>query len=177
MLFSLLSSFRVLIYFVLSSISVELVLQATSGFPACLLAHWLKHARSLTLLPDWRHTMPSGWFMTPVAHRHSCCETPLPSASIWEFVFLHRGVSLLRLWPSKTGFAWGCSALTCRVCIALFIDCALGPCCLPLTVSLCVCLVQYDQLIVCHWHWFTPRASSELVIMSICPPTAQAINI
>lgn len=64
---------------------------------SCQLVCWLKHARSLTLLPDWRHTMPSGWFMTSVAHRRSCCETPLPSASIWgvlefySFFFLTQG--------------------------------------------------------------------------------------
>lgn len=44
-------------------------------------------------------------------------------------------------------------------------------------LSLCVRLVLYGHLIGCHWHWLTLRASSELVILSICPPTARVINI
>ena len=54
----------------------------------------------LTLLADWRHTMPSVWFMTSVTRWRSCCETPLPSVSIWgvpecvSFFSLHRGVGV-----------------------------------------------------------------------------------
>lgn len=128
----------------------------------------------LTLLADWRHTMPSSWFMTSVARWRSCCETPLPSVSIWGvpecFFFLAQGSRcVFRLWPSRRSrlfrlpfaeFA-SCSSLTASI------DC----------VSVRSSAAFYDRLLGCHRHRLTPRASSELVILSICPPTARVINI
>lgn len=66
---------------------------------ARLLARWLKRARGLNLLPGRRHRIASGWFMTSVAHRHSCCKTPLPSAS----VFFCISVYFIWHWPQTTG--------------------------------------------------------------------------
>lgn len=138
---------------------------------ACLLACWLKHGVWLCRLTDGRRCPAADLWP------RSCCETPLPSSSFEE----HSGfVSDFGVEPVNPRFfpdAGGCAALTCWVYSLPFIDCALGPGCLPLTVSLCVPLVLYGHLIGCHWHWLTLWASSELVILSICPPTAQVINI
>lgn len=154
---------------------VRLVLSAR------LLACWLKHGVWLCCLTDDRRC--------PAADLWPLYHTDAPAVKLLSHLLHLTSAGVLFLhgvfchWPCKPckavifPDAGGCSALTCWFCIVLFIDCALGPCCLPLTVPLCVCLVLYNHPIGCHWHWLTLRASSELVILSICPPTAQVINI
>lgn len=98
--------------FPVSRILIELVIVlGLFGFwcvSCCQLVCWLVDWNMpgvWLLLPSWRHTMPSGWFMTSVAHPHSCCEAPLPSASLFFFFFCTgESVYFVRHWPCKAGF-------------------------------------------------------------------------
>lgn len=93
------------------SLSVGLLIETCPAFAA-----WL--------------TLPNGWFMTSVAHRCSCCETPLPSASI-GVLWVH----FVRHWPNKSAiFFFLCVLCRCRLFSShllslhcVFIDCALPP--------------------------------------------------
>lgn len=132
---------------------------------ACLLACWLKHARSL---PGWRHTMSSCWFMTSVTHRRSGCETLLPSASFLSFD--NDPVKLdLSSWCWRL-FAW------------LFIDCALPPIlCLSAPVlrpshRMSLALINSELLIrACYPVQFSHQLLESLTFRLLCEMLRQVL--